>query len=345
MQYPESVAKSAEYLRQALPLMTRQRAALHPLSYAVWYEHVSGCNAALSRELHTLTERGQTLDDAQTRALHARHIGASRALDEASAKRIGDALHKLLRDMSGSADEAGAASERFGTVLESCARELAERGAGLPLRELLLGTQEMRDQMLKLRQSLDHSQREIEQLREQVSQARGEALVDALTGLANRRAFDEKLLRCLQSEEAGTPTSPCLIFGDIDHFKRINDSHGHAIGDEVLRCVAQALRGVAHSHHLAARIGGEEFAILMPGAGLHEAVMIAEQLRERIAAQDVPLPAQQRERVTISLGVTQLAATEAAPDFLGRADQALYSAKHGGRNRVVVLPAPQRRAA
>jgi diguanylate cyclase len=335
----------AESLGQALPLLPRPRAALHPLSYAVWYEHVSGCNAPLSRELHTLTERGQTLDDAQTRALFARHIGSTRSMDEASAKRIGDALAKLLRELGGSADEAGAASERFGAVLETCARELAERGAGLPLRELLLGTQEMREQMLKLRHRLDHSQREIEQLREQVAHARGEALVDALTGLANRRAFDEQLLHCLQQEEAGTPTSPCLIFGDIDHFKRINDSHGHAIGDEVLRCVAQALRSVAHSHHLAARIGGEEFAILMPGAGLHEAVMLAEQLRERVAAQDVQLPAQQRERVTISLGVTQLAATEAAPDFLDRADQALYSAKHGGRNRVVVLPAPQRRAA
>ena len=345
MQYPESVVKSAEYLRQALPLMTRQRAALHPLSYAVWYEHVAGCNPPLSREVHVLTEQGQTLDETLTRTLYQRHIGANRSLDEASAKRIGDALAKLLRDMAGSADEAGAASERFGAVLETCARELAERGAGLPLRELLLGTQEMREQMLKLRQRLDHSHHEIEQLREQVAQARGEALIDALTGLANRRAFDEQLQQCLQHEEAGTPTSPCLIFGDIDHFKRINDSHGHAAGDEVLRSVAQALRSVAHSHHVAARIGGEEFAILMPGAGLHEAVMLAETLRERVAAQDLQLQSRQAERVTISLGVTQLAATEAAPDFLGRADQALYSAKHGGRNRVVVLPPPQRRAA
>jgi diguanylate cyclase len=345
MQYPESVIKSAEYLRQALPLMTRQRAALHPLSYAVWYEHVSGCNTALSRDIHVLTERGQTLDDAQTRTLYSRHIGDARSIDDASARRIGDALATLLRDMAGSADEAGAASERFGAVLDSCARELAERGAGLPLRELLMGTQEMREQMHKLRRRLDSSQQEINQLREQVAQARGEALVDALTGLANRRAFDRELRQCLQQEDAGTPTSPCLIFGDIDHFKRINDSHGHAAGDEVLRIVAQTLRSVAHSHHLAARIGGEEFAILMPGAGLHEAVMLAEALRERVAAQDLPPMVRQSERVTISLGVTQLAVSDAVPEFLGRADQALYSAKHGGRNRVVVLPPPQRRAA
>ncbi len=341
MRYQDSVAKSAEYLKQALPLMTRQRAALHPLSYAVWYEHVSGHNAELSREIQVLTERGQTLDEFDTRAIYARHIDNKPALDEAVAKRLSEGLAQVLMDMSNSASEAGSASERFGDSLDGWVKQLDAAAVSLPLRELLAGTREMREHMSRLRQRLDRSQHEIESLRKEVQQARGEALIDALTGLANRRAFDRSLQQCLSSDEVGTPTGPCLILSDIDHFKRINDTHGHTLGDEVLRQVAQALKNVAHSHHLAARVGGEEFAVLMPSAGLHEAMMLAEQMREQIAAQDMAGSGVSVGRITISLGVTQLAATESAQDFVARADRALYSAKHEGRNRVSVLAAPQ----
>ncbi len=345
MRYRDSVAKSAEYLRQALPQMTRQRAALHPISYAVWYEHVSGANPALSKELHVLLQQHQTLDDVHTRQLYKRHVAEAAPLDEAVARRISQGIAQVLMDMAHSASEAGDASERFGDSLNVWAHQLGEAAAtlpGLPLRELLAGTQEMHGHMGRLRQRLAHSQREIEALREEVQAARGEALVDALTGLANRRAFDQGLSQCLRSEEAGTPTGPCLILSDIDHFKRINDNHGHAFGDEVLRSVAQALRSVSHSHHLTARYGGEEFAVLMPSAGLHEAVMLAEQMRERIEAQQAALPDQGSTAVTISLGVTQLGRAESAQDFVGRADRALYAAKHQGRNRVAVLAAPVR---
>lgn len=341
MRYQVSVVKSAEYLRQALPLMTRQRAALHPLSYAVWYEHVSGANPALSQELLVRTERGQTLDEASTRELYGRHIDTGHPMDEEVARRLSEGLAQVLMDMSHSATEAGSASERFGDSLDVWVQQLGAAATTLPLRELVAGTREMREHMSRLRQRLDRSQHEIETLRKEVQQARGEALIDALTGLANRRAFDRSLLQCLSSQEAGTPTGPCLILSDIDHFKRINDTHGHASGDEVLRHVAQALQAVAHSHHLAARVGGEEFAVLMPSAGLHEAMMLAEQMRAQIAAQDLCPSGKAVGQVTISLGVTQLGATESAQEFVGRADRALYSAKHEGRNRVAVLAAPQ----
>lgn len=344
MRYRDSVVKSAEYLRQALPQMTRQHAALHPLSYAVWYEHVSGCNPALSKELQTLTERGQTLDEAMTRALFSRYIDASDKLDESVARRLSEGLAQALHDVASSASEAGSASARFGSSLDGWIHQLSEVAAkvpSLPLRELLAGTREMHEHMGRLRQRLDHSQREIEALRVEVQRARGEALIDALTGLANRRAFDQCLLQCLASDEAGTPTGPCLLLSDIDHFKRVNDAHGHAFGDEVLRSVAQSLKTATQSHHLAARVGGEEFAVLMPSAGLHEAMMLAEQMRERIAAQDLPHSGGAMERVTISVGVTQLGRTETAQDFCARADRALYAAKHEGRNRVAVLAAPQ----
>ncbi|WP_397535610.1 GGDEF domain-containing protein [Roseateles sp.] len=340
MRYQDSVVKSAEYLRQALPLMTRQRAALHPLSYAIWYEHVSGHNPDLSREVQVLTERGQTLDEFDTRSLYTRHIDSKPALDEQVARRLSEGLAQVLGDMSDSALEAGSASERFGDSLDIWVQQLGAAASSMPLRELLAGTREMREHMSRLRQRLDRSQQEIASLRKEVQQARGEALIDALTGLANRRAFDRSLQQVLSSDEAGTPTGPCLILSDIDHFKRINDTHGHALGDEVLRQVAHRLKSVAHSHHLAARVGGEEFAVLMPSAGLHEAMMLAEQMREQIAAQDLSSAGFDGGKVTISLGVTQLGATESGQDFMKRADRALYAAKHEGRNRVSVLAAP-----
>ncbi len=344
MRYPESVTRSADILRQALPQMSRQRAALHPISYAVWYEHISGCNPALSAELQRIGNCGLTLDEAEVRALHSRHIGSAGgdALDEQQARRITEGLGQVLMALQDSALEADDASQRFDQALSGWAAQL-DALAPSPYRgvvaELLGGTREMQAQVRRLRERLAANQQEIEALRAEARQARSEAMIDALTGLANRRAFDRELGQCLVSSEAGTPTGPCLVLGDIDWFKTVNDSLGHAYGDKVLREVAGSLRKVAHSHHLAARVGGEEFALLMPSAGLHEAMMLAETLREQVAALPLPPAGGQRPTITISLGVTQLARADSANDFFGRADQALYSAKRGGRNQVAVLAA------
>lgn len=157
---------------------------------------------------------------------------------------------------------------------------------------------------------------------------------DHLTGLANRRAFFEagelEILR-----RAKMPQAPALILIDADHFKAINDSHGHPAGDAVLRHLGATLKSVFRQVDLVARIGGEEFAAILPGASLEDAAVVAERLRERVQAEPAMFDGL-AIACTVSIGVVAMddPACNLA-GFLQRADDALYAAKHGGRNRVV----------
>ncbi|ANQ83426.1 PAS/PAC/GGDEF-domain-containing protein [Azoarcus olearius] len=152
---------------------------------------------------------------------------------------------------------------------------------------------------------------------------------DPLTGLYNRRAGEQALELQVQAAHAeGTALS--LIIGDIDHFKSINDRHGHPAGDRVLAGVGEALRGAVRSRDLAVRWGGEEFVVLVPECGAARALELAERLRSSVAGLQFPAVG----RVTMSLGLATLVAGETAAGLVMRADRALYRAKHGGRDRV-----------
>jgi diguanylate cyclase (GGDEF)-like protein len=155
------------------------------------------------------------------------------------------------------------------------------------------------------------------------------ASTDGLTGLRNRRHFDETLASTLAfASRQGHPLS--LVMIDVDHFKQLNDAFGHLAGDEVLRVVADSLRCGARSHDVVARYGGEEFAVILPGTDDVAAQAVADRLRASIA--DLSWP---RRAVTVSLGIstTFLSAT-AAEQLIGEADQALYHSKTHGRDRV-----------
>ena len=177
-----------------------------------------------------------------------------------------------------------------------------------------------------------HQRRLLEQL----------AALDGLTGIPNRRRFDEALAqewsRCQRS---GLPLS--LIVADVDQFKQYNDTLGHAAGDRVLQDVAAALRQAARRPgDLAARYGGEEFVLLLPETDAPQAQLLADELLQRMAARKLPHPAASAAPcVTLSLGgiTTIPASSVVAPDFFERADAALYQAKAQGRNRWCWAPA------
>jgi two-component system cell cycle response regulator len=181
-------------------------------------------------------------------------------------------------------------------------------------------------------------------------------LTDALTGVHNRRYFESRCLEEVKAAQRNGQPLVCLLL-DVDHFKRINDSHGHPAGDAVLRQVGQLIRAQLRGNDVVARYGGEEFVLLLPDTALDAGIETAERIRQSIAAAAMTLPREQDQplRVTVSLGVAQLQTEPPAPGAAGaanaaqakrysavdgmkqlvhRADQALYAAKQGGRNRV-----------
>ena len=163
-----------------------------------------------------------------------------------------------------------------------------------------------------------------EQLEARNADLTEQARLDTLTGLANRRAFGAALEHALAAEG-----DFFVAILDVDHFKRINDTHGHPAGDQVLIDVANALRSASGGHGLVARHGGEEFAWLCPHGDETQARLQCDYLREAVSHASQALP------VTISIGITARRADDSVASLMQRADAALYSAKHSGRNCVV----------
>ena len=156
-----------------------------------------------------------------------------------------------------------------------------------------------------------------------------------LTGARNRRAFTALTeVELARHQRHGGPLS--LIMMDLDHFKAINDGHGHAAGDVVLVEVIRRCRDSLRRHDVIGRMGGEEFTILLPETGLAKAYEVAERLRQAIAASPIPTPAGVDIDVTVSMGVTALNPGDNIDFLLSRADRALYQAKDQGRNRSAI---------
>ncbi|MRI84033.1 MAG: GGDEF domain-containing protein [Nitratiruptor sp.] len=172
-------------------------------------------------------------------------------------------------------------------------------------------------------------------LQSELITAKTEAEIDFLTGLVNRRRFERAILEMI--DEYRTRGYPfALILLDVDNFKQINDRYGHPVGDQILKEIAMILKTFLRANTVSARIGGEEFAILVPGASTREGEIIAQRLRKAIANRTFSTP-QGEVRVSASFGVTGVRRDDTLDTIFARVDKALYQAKERGKNRVVVI--------
>ncbi|MDE2367689.1 MAG: diguanylate cyclase [Burkholderiales bacterium] len=337
MRYTEDKAHSAELLRLALAPMGRQAAALNPLTYTVWYEHLAGINGGLSAEVARLEQAVAPIDDAAILRLYKDHVAGP---DEEALVRIGGQMQKLMHSVEQSAARTDEQAGSYGDHLSRLTDALADPGSNElspRLAEAIERTAKMQLSVQDLQTQVASSQTEIQRLRSELERARDEALVDPLTGVLNRKGLDRRI-QALLSEPPHPGRSHCVAMFDIDHFKQVNDVHGHLVGDRVIQAVAAILRGsITDPVQSAARYGGEEFALLMPNTTAQQATEVAEAVRMRTKSmrlrdrrtQDVVLT------VTISGGVAQLAPDDDAYSLMARADAALYRSKAAGRDRVM----------
>jgi diguanylate cyclase len=336
MHYKETREQSAEILRMALTFMARQEAAFHPPSYSLWYEHAAGINPELTQVLEARLTAGIALTDTEVRRLYAQHVLTR---DMSAFERIEERLKLILEEVSRAANNAGSDASRFGDTLVEHSARLESEAIGPDLlravvADLLADTRHLCMVTRELSSQLDKSVREIGLLTERLEQAQTEALLDPLTRLCNRRGLERSIEEL--GEESRGLTGAALLIVDLDHFKTINDTHGHLLGDKVLRAVAQILRANIKGRDVAARIGGEEFAVFLPDTTLPGAAAVAQQIREAVAK--VRLRRTDRNEyigsITASIGVAHARSGDTLDNLIERADEALYCAKRAGRNRV-----------
>ena len=335
MRYLENKERSTEILRLALPLMARQLAAFHPLSYALWYEHCAGINPDLSRVLDGRLTSSTALTEADVWRLYAQHIAAR---DMEAFERLQLQLRNLLEDTAQTASAAGTRAAEFGQSLQGHAQMLAAPQDPDTLRriaaDMLDGTNRMQAITSDLSEKLLARTNEVNALTENLRRAQSEALLDSLTGLKNRRGL-ERAVEDLLREPPGLLGS-ALLLADIDHFKVVNDTYGHVLGDKVIRAVAHVLRSSIKGRDVAARLGGEEFAVLLPQTSLTGAAAVAEQIRGTVAQGRICRPDGNESigQVTLSVGVAVAKSGDTLEALLERADAAMYAAKRAGRNKI-----------
>jgi diguanylate cyclase len=339
MRYGESRARSAELLRLVVSEMGRQPAPMHPDHYRLWYEHFAGINPALSVAINAKRDSGQALSDLDVQALVNGHIATR---DARAVQSLQLALVLLIEQIGAMAENTIEGASLYGTSLATCAKQLrGDRGVesiGDIVQVLIAETESMRTSTGQLGVDLGQIRSEMHALRTQVATLSEEALTDALTGLHNRRGFE----RAVETLAGGAGlVGASLLMGDVDHFKKINDTYGHLIGDRVLAAIGRLLKARVKGRDLVARWGGEEFVVLLPDTLAADARNLAEQIRADTARGRIKRIDREEYigSVTISIGVAEASADDTLAALIERADGALYRAKAEGRNRTV-LAAP-----
>lgn len=231
-------------------------------------------------------------------------------------------------------------SESFSERLDGANERLSRQEAVGPIKDIVLAliddNRDMRDKLYNVRSQLEESRLQVMQLQTNLERAEEAGLRDVVTAIGNRRFFDACFMEEVEKARR-LGDNICLALADIDRFKHVNDRFGHLVGDRLLRLFATILAQNVRGQDKVARFGGEEFALIFPGARLTDAVSAVERIRGILESKQwsIESSGERVGKVTASFGVARLRAHESANDLLERADQRLYEAKMHGRNCVV----------
>ena len=312
-------------------------------NYEGWLSDRLGRNPQLREEIDQRIASGEAFNAEFSKTIHEKFftgMGASAQIVLAG-ERIARDLSQVVSFLKSAEEKSG----DYGRTLESAATDLNRGLAPEQIRQIVsslaAATLDMANHNQHLNEQLARSRTEIDTLRTSLESVRVESLTDSLTGLANRRMFDETLRMRLEESRAQR-SELCLLLCDIDHFKRFNDTWGHHTGDQILRFLASAMQAHARPDFLVARYGGEEFAMIMPRVSPRVAAQTAESLRAAIQAKRLRRRSTNEDlgQVTVSVGIARLQPGDTGPGLIERADACLYASKRNGRNQVTTDATP-----
>jgi diguanylate cyclase len=322
----------------ALGQIRALRQPASPRHFEIWYTYATGYNPSLNQTINEMLSRNGTLREADIEHIYETYLSPSRyteRIDNVGSK-VMDEIEQVMGMLGAAAGTASDYTQNLASASQTLGVDTDDAAVRSIVESLVTATNEMQQNNQSLEARLSASKQEIDQLQENLEAVRTESLTDPLTTLANRKSFDDALLRAMTDAQAGNePMS--LLMTDIDHFKKFNDTFGHLTGDQVLRLVAISVKQNVKGQDIAARYGGEEFAVVLPGTVLRDAIIVADHIRCAVMAKELMKRStgEHLGRVTISVGVAMLRPDDTPQTLIERADGCLYAAKRNGRNQVV----------
>jgi len=333
---PHAVQSTRKLAEAVWAEMQTRRVLPTPRNFTLWFTYRAEADPRLSQRMSELLAQGEPVSAETLDTVYEEHFAVrsdGRAVAD-SAAQIEDAARTLVEHIANSQ----AAADGYGNVLATvkvtlggdCSQDTLLRA----VTTLVAETGRASEQNRLLQDQLAAASARIVRLRQSLTVVRQEATTDALTGIANRKAFDARLRRTVRQARAESFPISVMLF-DIDHFKAFNDAYGHRTGDLVLRLVARVLADNVKGRDCAARYGGEEFAVILADADLNAALVVAKQISSVLSGVRLVEDTEHGPcKITVSGGVAQYRPGEAVADLVERADQALYEAKRRGRNQV-----------
>jgi len=332
-----SFDEAARLAVKAMDHAHRHRSPPQPRAYEVWYTYVAGDDPVLRARVDSELIKTDVVDLDTIEQIYEEHFLHKRLSNGMT--KIGDELDTGLRDTISVVRDSLSSNQHYLALLKQAQKKISQVSRNHDAKRVVLDlldlgqahaaqTEAVTTELTKARTQVVELQRELHRLRDS-------AYIDHLTQIPNRRHMDEVLEREINLANAnGQPLSFAL--GDLDHFKGVNDTYGHAVGDAVLKHFAGLIKNNIKGQDTSARYGGEEFAIILPKTSVFGAGHVTDNIRKLLHGTDFILSADRNSigRISVSFGVTQFRPGDSMADLIRRADRLLYRAKALGRNRV-----------
>lgn len=337
MNHLDDYDRTKAVAKQAFKLLEENRTPANPQNFELWYSYALGQDKKLINAVNTALNKSKILEAETAKAIYEECVDnhqISEKIEELSSQ-MGLEADQITAMMSASLG----ATTSFGNSMEDITGKLEQVTNSKQLKSVLgtavSATKEMENNTRELERKLEESKKKIDELNKNLDEVRSESRTDGLTGIHNRKSFDEQL-KAATDKSIQNGSEVCLLLGDIDHFKKFNDTYGHQTGDQVLRLVARSIKNNVKGRDIAARYGGEEFAVILSQTNLRDAVKLGDYIREVIQGKELVKRStgESLGTVTMSFGAARYVSGESPESLIKRADACLYAAKRGGRNMI-----------
>ncbi len=327
----------SEIAKKVLLEMGQKGVALTPENYQVWFAYCTGSNESLTTHINEIVASGKLFTPEISQNFYDMYFG--KVKEERIVTKIHLGIQKILKhilhEILGQSNSITHYSKKLNKYL--CQLENTHELSEIKpiIKDIIKDTTKMEESSRTLQQQLQKATAEAQDLKQQIEKSEREIRIDILTGVYNRKAFDKKIKEFYEEFKKKNDFFSVIML-DIDLFKKLNDSYGDRIGDEVLAIVGARLKECVKGKDFIARYGRDEFVVLLPMTTLNKTTIVAENIRKDMNEKQLKLKktGERIGSISVSLGVSQIHSRDTINSVIERADEALYLAKSAGGNNV-----------